>query len=268
MKVWVATTALVAFFAVGGWYMWHGDTPYTPPAPTAAAVEKGAAARITAARSAAETAPTGSTRVLLVGNSLAYYIGSSFKAIPSVAVLDAAVTACTFPSQIVGQRIALADGASLSREPCAPAWESDVVRAFHPSIVFWLDDDPPRGGGTYRGKPIAPCSATYDALYERDLRAEIAKLGATGATVVVTTSAYSGIAGHGDDRADDCQNRAKRAAVARSTARLVDLAAFVCPSGHCVTKRNGLVLRPDGFHYEGPGGEFVARWLLGQVRGT
>ena len=66
----------------------------------------------------------------------------------------------------------------------------------------------------------------------------------------------------------DCTNRDYRAAVtaAAPNARIVDLHSFVCPTGpDCVEEVNGVSLRPDGLHYEGPGADIVARWLLTQI---
>ena len=205
------------------------------------------------------------TRVLLVGNSVAYYLGPGFQSIkstPQPVFLDAAVTACTFPPQIVGQLVTMADGQRVTREPCDPAWEAGVAQALHPQLVFWIDDDPPNGGGTYKGRSIRPCTAEYDALYRRDLTHEVAVLGASGAKVVITTSAYSRPSGFA---AVDCQNAMKREVARSAGALLVDLGAYICPNRVCRTKQDGVTLRPDGFHYSGAGGEIVAKWLLDQA---
>ena len=45
------------------------------------------------------------------------------------------------------------------------------------------------------------------------------------------------------------------------------VARAVCPDGKCRVKQDGVVLRPDGLHYQGPGGVIVARWLMSQVPG-
>ncbi|HEY5011348.1 MAG TPA: acyltransferase [Acidimicrobiia bacterium] len=214
-------------------------------------------------------APPGSRRVLLVGNSTAYYIGPAFEAIhtnPPLAVFNASVTACTFPPQIIGQTVKMRNGARVRRLPCDPPWEAAVVKAFLPQVVFWMDDDPPHGGGTYLGRRIDPCSQAYDSLYQRTLTREVAVLAAAGAKVVITTSAYSGIVGYADYRADDCQNALKRAVAAHTGAQLVDLANFICPHRRCRKKQDGITLRPDEYHYYGPGGEIVAKWLIDQVR--
>ena len=44
--------------------------------------------------------------------------------------------------------------------------------------------------------------------------------------------------------------------------QLIDLAGYICPNGTCRTEQDGVTLRTDGFHYLGPGGQLVAKWLL------
>jgi lysophospholipase L1-like esterase len=104
-------------------------------------------------------------------------------------------------------------------------------------------------------------------LYSGALRRVIGTLGATGARVVITTAAYSRFYGLPyNDRAMDCDNQIRRAVAAETGAQLVDLFWYICPEGRCRERQDGVVLRPDGLHYSGPGGEIVARWLLEQVR--
>ena len=40
---------------------------------------------------------------------------------------------------------------------------------------------------------------------------------------------------------------------------------YICPNGKCRDKQNGVILRPDGEHYDGPGSRIVAQWLVDQV---
>jgi hypothetical protein len=68
-----------------------------------------------------------------------------------------------------------------------------------------------------------------------------------------------------DDRAVDCDNRLRREVAAETGTRLVDLFAYICPGGHCRVTQNGVTLRPDHLHYDGPGGKIVANWLIDQV---
>jgi hypothetical protein len=225
---------------------------------------------LTAAIRADRAAPAGAIRVLLVGNSVATYLATSFRATRTrspLSVLDESVEGCGFPPSLTDVQIKLPSGTSMAQPPCDPWWEPEVIARYKPSIVFWIVSDPLRTGGTYQGHHVRPCDKTYDALYRRQLMHEIATLRAGGARVVITTEAYSrylGIKEH--DGATDCQNRIRRE-VARSTgAQFVDLFEYICPHGECRTKQDGVVLRPDGLHYSGAGGLIVAQWLMDQVR--
>ena len=98
------------------------------------------------------------------------------------------------------------------------------------------------------------------------MRRDLTNLAAQGAHVAVTTTAYARNDFTGTDRYTDCNNALLRKAARTSGAQLIDLFNYICPNGNCREKQNGVTLRPDGIHYQGPGGEIVARWLLDQVR--
>ena len=158
------------------------------------------------------------------------------------------------------------NGSQVVLGPCHPSWETTVVHTFQPKVAFWIMPTRSWLGGTYQGHPIVGCSPTFDSLYTRDLTQEITRLGADGAKVVITTAPYSLRAGVGKDpKDDDCENHLRRVVAKQTGAQLVDLFGFVCPHGQCRTKIDGVTLRPDGLHFQGPGAEVVARWLLGQV---
>jgi len=40
----------------------------------------------------------------------------------------------------------------------------------------------------------------------------------------------------------------------------------VCPAKRCVTSIDGITLRDDGMHYEGPAAELVVRWLAPRLQ--
>jgi peptidoglycan/LPS O-acetylase OafA/YrhL len=220
------------------------------------------------ARAAYERAPAGAQRIMLVGDSVALLLGRPFESLrtnPSLAVFDAGVPGCAFPPQISNTPLRLPDGKTVPVTPCPPVWEAAAVARFRPDIVFWVLS--PGRGGTYQGQTVLPCSEQYAALYRESLPKQIAALGAHGAKVVITTAAYTrAYLNMGADAAADCDNRLRRSLAAANGAQLVDLFEYICPHGKCRTKQDGKTLRPDGLHYDGPGGEIVARWLLDQVR--
>ena len=60
--------------------------------------------------------------------------------------------------------------------------------------------------------------------------------------------------------------RGLHARAAAKFVKLADLFEYVCPRKECRERQDGVLLRPDGLHYEGGGGAIVARWLIDQVR--
>jgi peptidoglycan/LPS O-acetylase OafA/YrhL len=224
---------------------------------------------IEAAAQAYRNAPPGSQRVMIVGDSVADLLGRAFESIhtnPPLAVFDAGVPACIFPPQVTAPAV-LTAGESVTRKPCDDSWESGAVARFRPQLVFWIVSDAADGGLLYHGHSVKPCEEPYDSIYAQSLRNEIMILGAHGARVVVTTEAYPRYLGSGNaDRASDCDNRLRRTAANNTGVQLVDLFGYICPGGQCRVKQDGVTLRPDGLHYDGPGAEIVASWLIDQVR--
>ena len=223
-----------------------------------------------AAARAFRTAPSGSERVMVVGNSVAFSVGQGFEQLEGeqhLRVFNAGLLGCSFPPEVHVPTLRMANGSRLTVKPCGPPWEQGVVSRFHPQVVFWIVTNPAGSGGTYLGHDIEPCSRTWDALSARSLKREVGVLGAAGAEMVITTSAYTRHFGlQGNDRSIDCDNRLRRTVAAETGAHLVDLFGYICPQGKCRWQQDGVTLRPDGLHYEGAGGEIVARWLLAQVR--
>ncbi|HEX4490180.1 MAG TPA: hypothetical protein VH914_03155 [Acidimicrobiia bacterium] len=271
MKAWAATAALVAFFAVGGWYFWHGDTPTNPTAtPTPVTVPNVAVQAATDAR--VNGAPD-ATRIMLVGNSLAYELAPAFKALPGANTFDAAVVACAFPPSVTATYRNPATRAEIAERPCHPSGESAELEAFRPKIVLWLVSDPPEPWSS-NGKALHACSQPYDSIYESSLEHEITRLRSTGASVVLTTEAYVRFVVPGGglgaaslpDRTVDCNNRLRRAVATKTHSTIVDLFGYTCPNGECIVRTNGVTLRPDGLHYSGAGGTLAARWIFDQIR--
>jgi hypothetical protein len=95
------------------------------------------------------------------------------------------------------------------------------------------------------------------------------RLGARGARLVLTTSAYSQIVFQPSAaRAQtDCTNTVTREfAPTHPGVGLIDLAEYVCPSGGtCRDTIDGAKLRADGVHYEGRAARLIARWMLPQL---
>jgi len=119
----------------------------------------------------------------------------------------------------------------------------------------------------YDSKWTRVCAPDYDRQYRVDLEGAVRELSATGAHVVLTTAAYLRYVFYppGADRLVDCDNRIRRQVARETGAQLVDLFSYTCPDGKCREKIDGVPLRPDGLHYEGPSARIVARWILEQL---
>ena len=223
------------------------------------------------ARNAARSAPSKATRVLVVGNSVGYFMAIAMRDLhtsPPLAVFNGAYEACTFPPEITEERLTTPEGATVIKPTirCDPSWESSVIAAFRPDVVFWIVSGASPAPQRYRDQWLLPCGSTYESLYERSLKREVGVLGAHGAKVVVTTAAYPFVFAGAPHSYDDCDNRLRRKVAAETGAKLADLFEYVCPRNECRERQDGVLLRPDGLHYEGGGGAIVARWLIDQVR--
>ena len=257
----VAATALVAALVVTTTL---GARSEPPPLRAGTALRK--------ATRAAKGARKGSTRVMIVGNSIGQYLALyGFDKIkddvrPRLTVLDATVPGCYFPPQLQGVVFKAKDGSTVPLLPCAQPWEAPVVRRFKPDVVFWLVGVFGILNASYRGRPARACGEPYDLLYRRSLTREVGVLGATGARVIIATGGYPRLPDVANrDRLVDCENRVRRSVAAATKADLVDLGAYTCPDRQCPAQRDGVTLRPDGFHYQGAGARVVARWLMDQV---
>jgi hypothetical protein len=205
---------------------------------------------------------------MLVGNSVAFTLGPGFEKIhpnPPIAVFNAGIPACMFPPEVTAPPV-IASGQRLRRDPCHQAWEAQALSVFRPDVVFWIVGDAANGGLKYHGRPVNECQEPLNSIYRDSLRREVGSLRGRGAKVVITTDPYPRYAGAtGLDRPTDCDNQLRREVAAQTGSQLVDLASYICPQGQCRVKQDGVTLRPDGQHFEGPGAKIVAKWLLEQV---
>ena len=216
---------------------------------------------------AAGRAP-GSRRVLVVGNSVGWYLGEAFKqlrASPPLTVLNRSLIACSFPPGVT--RFRTVAGNIFPTNGCADTWASDVA-AFDPDLVVFIV-----GAGDaeleHDGHWLTPCSPGFDRWYRRELRHAAEVLGSHGARVAIATGAYTvTIYGPSEEkfRRADCTNAIHRAVAAEGHDRiLLDVARFVCPTRSCRIKEGDMYIRPDGVHYKDASARWMARWMLDQV---
>jgi peptidoglycan/LPS O-acetylase OafA/YrhL len=226
-----------------------------------------------AAGSPVTTAPPGVPHVLVAGDSVALTVARGAEAAApglGIAVVNNGALGCGL-AEGTG-RVRLADGRIEDEFDECPSWPERWradVEAARPTVSLLLvgawdaaDHERPDGGWVH------PCVPDFDREYEARVRHAIRVLGAGGTPVVVATAPYLRSPVVTDDRAEgdrriDCMNGVFRRAAAGEHAPVVDLAAFVCPTtASCRTTLDDAVLRPDGVHYDGPGGAAVAKWLV------
>jgi hypothetical protein len=216
------------------------------------------------------TAPASAQRVMLVGNSVAYLLADGFKALtpdPPMVVLNGAVASCVFPDGVTRVRNQLDQVLPVTLRDCTGFWSTDVER-FRPDVVVFTLGDFGDGDYQHDGRWIHPCTPEFDNWFRSSLRDAVRTLGATGARVALTTSAYTiGVIGGSHYAKNDCINAIERSVAAETpNTMLVDLATHMCPTHECLAEQDGVVLREDGLHYRGAAAQIIAVWILDQIR--
>jgi len=210
-------------------------------------------------------APAGVTKLMVVGDSVAYAIADGLKAHGDpwkVEVFNRAQLACEFTETADVTRNL--SGQLVRVKPCWPPWAADVA-AFHPDHVLLTFN------GDFVRVPDGPCTPVYDAAYRARLGDAIHTLSSTGAAVAVATAAYpmlyTTVPFSLIEARVDCVNAATRAVAGAAGAQVIDLNGYVCPARRCLNRLDGADLRPDGLHYARSAGLSVGHWILAQMLG-
>jgi hypothetical protein len=215
-------------------------------------------------------------KVYLVGDSVGCFIGAALdehQVADGVVTLNRSRLGCPLVSP---RRERNGSGEDAPTYPACVDGSRPAIAAFDPDVAVLLVGGPMINQydiGT--GRFVGACDPEFAPWYRAGARRSIAALSATSAAVVVVSIVHPprfidvgpGISvppAYG--RAVDCQNRLLREVVAASgVARLVDLDAYICPAGRCHDKLDGVTLRGDGRHFQGPAANLVADWLLPRV---
>lgn len=225
-------------------------------------------------------APGQKPRILLVGDSIAVALGRTLANEADrlgIVIEVRARSACQLVDSTTHIRLNDDGGAGdpLSQE-CADVVRSyaDVSARFKPDAVIVAF-----GGVTYWQYQFGPdswgdpCAAGYPAWASGNLRSAAAALaGPTHAPVFVITKPYWGtplvVPAPELNRMTDCENLAIRDTSAQSGGAIteLDVHSLVCPQGSaCLKQIDGVELRPDGAHFEGPSAVLAGRWMFARM---
>ncbi len=132
------------------------------------------------------------------------------------------------------------------------------------------------GGGLFHENEVSPgrwhnaCSTEFALWFTRQITGAVTELRRSGTPVYVATESYYRAPREPDldsrDDETDCKNKIIRSTAATASYVVVDLGGFVCPDrDRCPNRDAGVVLRPDGIHFAGPGAIVTAMWIVSEI---
>jgi hypothetical protein len=215
-------------------------------------------------------------KILVVGDSVGCFIGAAFdegQVRAGVVTLNRSQLGC--PLVRPAREREPGGNFAPTYRACADG-SAAAIAAFDPDVSVLMVGGPMVNEYDIGiGHFVGACDAAFAPWYERGARRSIEALSATGATVVVVSVVHPprfidvgpGISVPAAyDHDVDCLNRLLRTAVAAEPhARLLDLDAYICPRGSCRTALDGVTLRSDGRHFQGPAANVVAAWMMPHV---
>lgn len=225
-----------------------------------------------------DPSPTRPQRILVVGNSIGYFIGGEgFRQLAGASpdapvVLNRGVIGCRWFSELaVSPSAEGGQGIANDGPPCVEdgEWEQAVAN-FRPDVVIVVTSEASDAHIKLHGKTTDPCQRDYRSYAISVLRDNVRLLHAFGAKVVLTTAATSGYPFIAREWYvnNECNNEiVRRVGRSETGAVVVDLAKWMCPDpmGGCVGTKRDVVMRTDLVHYRGRAAEMVATWILEQI---
>ncbi|MBI2704165.1 MAG: acyltransferase [Actinobacteria bacterium] len=231
----------------------------------------GSAAVAASGRVGARQALGRDPRVLVLGDSVAFTIAAGvipYQQQLGVQTQSGAVIACGVARG--DGRIKTPDGTIATESAACNDWANRwpaTIASFQPDVVLLTLGWPGHTSRYVEGEWRQPCDPVFDRWYEGEVRAAIDVLARQQVPLAMTTAAYyrSPRAPAGTDAKTDCLNSLYRRVAADQGVRIIDLAGWVCPDGQCREQQDGVVLRPDGLHFDGPAGVIAGAWVLDEL---
>jgi peptidoglycan/LPS O-acetylase OafA/YrhL len=217
----------------------------------------------------ASALPPGTTRILVLGDSVALSLGAMMywmQLWDESSVAERAIGDCSILFGRVPVRSM--SGADHGNGDCARSWEADVEET-RPDIALVVL------GGAYfsrvkvNRKWVGVCDRGWRDAYVDQLTGRLRAMAPHAARRVVVLAAYPGEAWQTPTIDDDvdCYNQVLAASAEQAGAEVLDLGAWLCPAHRCVTTSHGQPVRPDGLHFDGPGAEETAHWVMRTLHG-
>jgi peptidoglycan/LPS O-acetylase OafA/YrhL len=208
--------------------------------------------------------PPDTMRVLVVGDSVAMSVGNLLRINQQKGhafVAQRAVGDCSLLDGIVPTHTM--NGLDHGGGNCAKDWASDTAK-LRPDVTLVVLGGAYFASAKVDGRWQRPCDKGWHAVYLKRLKSLVALLKVNGGRAVFVTAAYPVGKFHiaSIDERVDCFN----ATIVESGAETIDLAKHLCPEKACPLESEGSVIRNDGLHFEYPGGNATAEWILNELR--
>ncbi|WP_426570841.1 acyltransferase family protein [Aquihabitans sp. McL0605] len=211
----------------------------------------------------------GAPEVVVLGDSVAASIAAPAVADPRAYGLDV-VRSTVLGCQAVwdGAHRARGTEKDISLPAACPAGVGALVARERPDAVLVLYGGWTNADLEVAGRWVGACDASYQHLLRTRFAALLADARISGAPVFVADAPRSTNTFRQADTWDRtaCTN-AVMASVASATpgVKTIDLDGWLCPGGTCKEQVDGVPIRSDGVHFQGPGGTAASKWIFGEV---
>lgn len=222
-----------------------------------------------------ESLPPGTKRILVLGDSVAAFLGVTLRYRQEEVrafVAERGVGQCS----IFEAKARVEDGKTVMGTSCSATWVEDTA-SLRPDITLIVQ------GGAFFGEQT--CDRPWLDAYEERILFLVRAMGPNAGRVVISTVPYPMDRWRWGNLLDrvDCFNAMLRRTAERGHLPILDLMGHLCPTRACIDVDDGGVspddgatgragatrapspIRPDGLHFDGPGAEGTARWVLGEL---
>lgn len=205
-----------------------------------------------------EELPPGTLRILVVGDSVAKFLGLAMRYRQDerqTFVAERGVGNCSIfePAPYVE------DGETKMSSSCSMAWATDA-KELEPDITFIV-----MGGGYFSSNA---CKKDFAEDYDKRVFKLARMMGTAAGQIVIARVPYPIKAWRHSNVLErvDCFNKMLVNIADKYEFPMVDLMSHVCPTRECNMESDGKPIRPDGLHFDGGGAEETARWALSELK--